>query len=128
MDEEGCGYMLMMKYAATMEQKPQVVPPLKKHQKDFEDVFPEDLPQGLPPLRGIEHAIDLISGALLPKKSAYRCDPTASKELQKQIEKLIDRGYVTESMSPCAVPALLALKKDGTWRMYIDSRVVITLL
>ncbi|XP_021753657.1 uncharacterized protein LOC110719051 [Chenopodium quinoa] len=91
---------------------------------EFKDVFPEELPKGLPPLRGIEHAIDLIPGAPLPNKPAYRCDPTASQELQRQIEELIERGYVRESMSPCAVPALLVPKKDGTWRMCIDSRAV----
>jgi hypothetical protein len=32
----------------------------------FEDVFPEEVPTGLPPLRGIEHQIDLIPGASLP--------------------------------------------------------------
>ncbi|XP_057250675.1 uncharacterized protein LOC104893795 [Beta vulgaris subsp. vulgaris] len=88
------------------------------------DVFPEELPQGLPPLRGIEHAIDLVPGAPLPNKPAYRCDPVASRELQCQIEDLIENKYVRESMSPCAVPALLVPKKDGTWRMCIDSRAV----
>ncbi|KAL8155697.1 hypothetical protein AgCh_000919 [Apium graveolens] len=48
---------------------------------EFGDVFPDELPTGLPPVRGIEHAIDLIPGAPLPNKPAYRCDPEASKEL-----------------------------------------------
>ncbi|XP_057543337.1 uncharacterized protein LOC130821563 [Amaranthus tricolor] len=95
--------------------------PWQMDRKDFEDVFPDELPIGLPPLRGIEHQIDLIPGAPLPNKPAYRCNPLETKELQRQIEELMGMGYVRESMSPCAVPALLVPKKDGTWRMCIDS-------
>ncbi|XP_074298776.1 uncharacterized protein LOC141629708 [Silene latifolia] len=83
-----------------------------------------ELPYELPPLRGIEHRIDLIPGAALPNKPAYRCNPEEAKELQRQVQELIDRGYVQESLSPCAVPALLVPKKEGTWRMCIDSRAV----
>ena len=59
-------------------------------------MFLEELPQGLPPLRGIEHDIDLVPGAPLPNKPAYRCDPVTSRELQRQIEDLIEKGYVSE--------------------------------
>ncbi|XP_074298949.1 uncharacterized protein LOC141629936 [Silene latifolia] len=92
--------------------------------EEFSDIFPDDLPPGLPPIRGIEHQIDLIPGAQLPNKAAYRANPEETKELQRQIEELMERGYVRESLSPCAVPALLVPKKDGTWRMCIDSRAV----
>ncbi|XP_074278615.1 uncharacterized protein LOC141602208 [Silene latifolia] len=90
----------------------------------FQEVFPDELPSGLPPLRGIEHHIDLVPGSVLPNKPAYRCDPNATKELQHQIEELMAKGFVRESLSPCAVPAFLVPKKDGTWRMCTDSRAI----
>ena len=75
-------------------------------------------------MRGVEHQIDLVPGAAVPNKAPYRCNPEETKELQRQIDELMQRGYVRESMSPCAVPTLLVPKKDGTWRMCIDSRAV----
>ena len=52
--------------------------------QEFEDVFPTNLPPGFPPLRGIEHHIDLLPGAALPNKPAYRCHPTETEEHQGQ--------------------------------------------
>ncbi|KAM3306070.1 MYG1 protein isoform X1 [Capsicum chacoense] len=92
--------------------------------KDYEDVFFKELPQGLPPLPGIEHQIDFVPESQLPNKSAYRSNPTDTKELQHQVEELLNKGYIKESMSPCAVPVLLVPKKDGTWRMCVDCRAI----
>ncbi|XP_074302919.1 uncharacterized protein LOC141637254 [Silene latifolia] len=57
---------------------------------EFMDVFPEELPYGLPPLRGIEHRIDLIPGAALPNKPAYWCNPEEAKELQRFVVVYLD--------------------------------------
>ena len=92
--------------------------------QEFEDVFPEEMPNELPPIRGIEHQIDFVPGAAIPNRPAYRSNPEETKELQRQVEDLMSKGYVRESMSPCAVPVLLVPKKDGTWRMCIDCRAV----
>ena len=92
--------------------------------QEFEDVFPKEMPNELPPIRGIEHQIDFMLGAAIPIRQAYRSNPEETKELQRQVENLMSKGYVRESMSPCAVPVLLVPKKDGTWRMCVDCRAI----
>ncbi|KAG5233045.1 Integrase [Salix suchowensis] len=79
--------------------------------QEFEDVLPEEVPYGLPPIRGIEHQIDFIPGASIPNQPAYRSNPEDTKELQRQVGELLEKGYVLP-------------KKDGTWRMCVDCRAI----
>ncbi|XP_047978411.1 uncharacterized protein LOC125220295 [Salvia hispanica] len=64
----------------------------------FKDVFPDELPNKLPPVRGIEHQIDFVPGSSLPNRAAYKANPKETQELQRQ--------------------------KDGTWRMCVDCRAI----
>ena len=79
--------------------------------QEFEDVFPEEIPKGLLHIRGIEPHIDFVLGSTISNRPAYRSNPKETKELQKQIGELMEKGYVRESMSPCDVPMILVPKR-----------------
>ncbi|XP_071933663.1 uncharacterized protein [Coffea arabica] len=92
--------------------------------EEYNNIFPDDVPSRLPPIRGIEHQIVLIPGAFLPNRPAYRSNPEETKEIQRQVEELLGKGWARESLSPYAVPVILVPKKDGSWRMCTDCRVI----
>ena len=91
---------------------------------DFVDMVPDELPSELPPLKYIQHAIDLVPSSQQPNLSHYRMNPKRREKLNRQVEGLLERGIVRHNLSPCAVPALLTPKKYGSWRMYVDSRAI----
>jgi hypothetical protein len=84
----------------------------------------DELPHLLPPIRSISHHIDIIPGASLPNKATYRLMPQENEEVKRQVQDLMDKGLIRESLSPCVVPTVLSPKKDGCWRMCTDSRVI----
>ena len=65
-----------------------------------------------------------MSGATIPNQPAYRSNPKEIKKLHKQVGEFMEKGYVRESMSSCALQVILVPKKDGTWRMCVDCRAI----
>jgi hypothetical protein len=84
----------------------------------------DELPNSLPPIRSISHHIDLIAREILSNKEAYRFTPQENEEVKRQVQDLLYKGLVRESLSPCVVPIVLSPKKDGGWRMCMDSRSI----
>src|SRR5688572_19543923 len=111
---------LQEEQASPTIEHPRLAPLMRR----FGHLFPKDMPHGLPPRRDIEHKIDLVPGATLPNKQAYRMNPKESQEVQKQVDELLQKGLIRPSMSPCAVPVLLVPKKDGTQCMCMDCRSI----
>ncbi|KAI0507593.1 hypothetical protein KFK09_013719 [Dendrobium nobile] len=99
-------------------------PEIQKLLDTFPDIVAADLPPTLPPLREIQHQIELLPGAVLPNLPPYRMSPREHGILQKIVQELLDKQFIQPSLSPCAVPALIVPKKDGQWRMCIDSRAI----
>jgi hypothetical protein len=64
----------------------------------YPDVFPNELP-GMPPDWDIEFMIDLVPG-IGPAKHPYRMVADELVELKKQLQELIDKGFIRPSASP----------------------------
>jgi hypothetical protein len=92
--------------------------------EEFTDIVVDELPSSLPPMRSVSHHIDLIPGASFPNKAAYRLTPQKNEEVKRQVQELLDKGLVRESLSLCVVLTVLSPKKYGSWRMCTDSRAI----
>ena len=88
------------------------------------DVFPEELPKGLPPKRAVDHKIDSEPEQMSASRPTYRMSQPEMDELKKQLAELMQKGFITESKSPYGAPVLFVKKKDGTLRMCIDYRAL----
>ena len=90
----------------------------------YRDVFPEDLPDGLPPIRSHDHAINLEPVHKPPCKPIYRLPLSEQDEITKQVKDLLTKGFIRPSSSPFSAPVLFVKKKDGSLRMCIDYRAL----
>ncbi|KAA3477770.1 DNA/RNA polymerases superfamily protein [Gossypium australe] len=59
---------------------------------EYPNVFPEELP-GLPPIREVEFAIELVLITSPISIAPYRMDPKELKELKSQLQELTNRGF-----------------------------------
>jgi hypothetical protein len=72
----------------------------------------------------VEFAIDFEPSTAPISKRAYRVFGPELVELKKQIDELLEKGYIRPSTSPWAAPVMFVEKKDGTKRIWIDYRAL----
>jgi hypothetical protein len=84
----------------------------------------EELPNKLPPDRGIGHTIPTEAGIVPPFRRQYRLAPSEQDEVRRQLADLIAKGYIEPSSSPYGAPVLFVDKPDGSLRMVIDYRAL----
>lgn len=97
---------------------------VKELSERYKGIVAGSKPETLPPFRDVSHYIDLILGSTLPNKAAYKLTLDQNEELARQVHELLEKGFIRKSISPCVVPAILAPKKEGTWRLCMDSRAI----
>jgi len=90
---------------------------------EYPDVFSNELPD-MPPDRAVEFAIELQSGTAPISRRPYRMPPNELAELKKQLQELLDKGYIRPSTSPWGCPALFVKKKDESLRLCVDYRLL----
>ncbi|KAL8114289.1 hypothetical protein AgCh_021224 [Apium graveolens] len=95
------GYLAFVKDTSKDEPRIEDYPVVR----EYEDVFPDELP-----------------GAEPISKAPYRMAPLELQELKEQLQELLDRGFIRPSVSPWGAPVLFVKKKDGSMRLCIDYR------
>ena len=89
--------------------------------KEYNDIFPQDLPPGLPPVRmGHEFKIDLEDDTPPVHRPLYKLSPLELEETHKQIQYMLEHGFIRPSDSLYGAPELFAPKKDNGLQFCID--------
>ncbi|WVZ01419.1 hypothetical protein V8G54_027488 [Vigna mungo] len=77
-------------------------------------------PTTLPPSRPTNHHITLHPNTAPIVVRPYRYPHYQKHEIEQQVQRMLDSGFIKPSTSPFSSPVLLVKKKDGTWRFCVD--------
>src|ERR1051325_11203203 len=114
------GVVVFMLYSST-----EVKGKAKNHEllvvNEFPEVFSVDVSE-LPLEREVEFTIDLIPGTSPVSMAPYRRSASELSELKKQLAGLVEKKFISPSVSPWGSPVLLVKKKEGSMRLCVDYR------
>ena len=70
--------------------------------------------------REIDHQIELVPCPKPSTKALHRMTPPELEELRKQLNELLEVGFIRPSKTPFEVPVLFQNTHDGSFRLCID--------
>lgn len=85
--------------------------------REYEDVFPEEIPCELPKDRGIRHEIVLKPGTKYCVTRQWPLPRDQVKAIDDFFESRLKAGHVRESLSPHSSPTFCVKKATGGWRI-----------
>jgi hypothetical protein len=91
---------------------------------EYAEVFPADLPPGLPPEREIGHVIPLQQNAIPPYRRNRRMSPSEVALCEEYLRDLLQKGFITPSTSPFGAPVMFIAKPAGGYRVVCDWRAL----
>ena len=100
----------------------EIPPDLDALLKAYADVFPDDLPKGLPPSRPYDYRIVLVKDSVPPRHCLHRVTFTQKAELKRQIDELFAAGNIERAQSPFVDGVLFVEKHDKALCLCVDYR------
>ena len=98
--------------------------------KQYDNIFPSELPNHLPPKTPVDHAIKVEEEAQPSSRPAYHLSKpemnelqvqlSEMNELQVQLSEMLKHGFIEPSRSPYGAPVFFVKKTDGSLCMVCD--------
>jgi len=90
--------------------------------QQYSNIFKE--PDYLPPSRPCDHSIPLQPGSNPPNVRPYRVPHKHKEHVDNLIQEMLKAKFIRLSSSPYSSPAILVRKKDGSYRLCIDYKLL----
>ena len=97
---------------------------MERLMEEFKDVFPSELPAGLPPDRGTGHVIQLEPNSVAPYRRNRRMSPGEVELCETFVKDLLAKGFIAPSNSPFGAPVMFIPKNSGGYRVVCDWRAL----
>lgn len=79
----------------------------------YDEVFRDELPDGLPIERAVDHRIETLPGCSVPNRPLFQLSPAELLATKEYVEKLLRSGKLRRSIYPYGAPLFLLSKKGN---------------